>query len=494
MREMNNEKKARRLLLRLGALALSGVLVWQVVSQPVSQMIGALAESDGPLSKIYGILSESVGEPTTADDYYELANISIGQGEYEKALTELETARSLIPVPEAAEQPETGADGGEQKQTLVGVVESNQKQTEVGDSEAETEPILDENQLFMAELWLKTASVNILMGNVEAAQTALESCLAINTDEAQALLLRAQLAVNDGEYTSAMADLEKYLELTPADVNARLTLAQLQEGLGQYAAAIASYERLGELAPADESHQLNALRCRFLNGEYEAAIAGFDAYKERHAEDETDAFGGIADFLRAASLMQLSDYAAAVEGFEMAIAAGYDKASCLEQITMCSFETGDYNRVLSTGEELLAMENAAVAAPELVYQRMGISSMRLEDYEGALAYMDLAKEIAPQLEGNEYYRGVCLLSLGRDAEAVEAFSASIESNYLPQFCYYNRGVCYVELLEYEKAIEDMAMTLESGDDPDLIAAAKDILWQLASYFEQTAVPETTDAN
>lgn len=165
---------------------------------------------------------------------------------------------------------------------------------------------------------------------------------------------------------------------------------------------------------------------------------------------------------------------------------------CLEQITLCSFENGEYEKVISAGNELFGLESAIVSAPELVYQRMGISAMRLGDYESALTSMDKAAEYDPALEGNDYYRGVCLLSLQRPGEAVEAFTASIEQNYLPQFCYYNRGVCYVDLLEYDKAIDDMAMTLESGDDADLIAAAKDILWQFAEYFDQLSAAEAAE--
>jgi len=110
--------------------------------------------------------------------------------------------------------------------------------------------------------------------------------------------------------------------------------------------------------------------------------------------------------------------------------------------------------------------------------------------ESSEALVDMAIEmlsesmrINDQLGGNAYYRGVALLSLEKYEEAIADFTKSIEQQFLPQFCYYNRGVCYVQLLDYEKAIEDMGMTLSSGSDEGLIAAAKDILWQLASYYQ-----------
>jgi len=87
------------------------------------------------------------------------------------------------------------------------------------------------------------------------------------------------------------------------------------------------------------------------------------------------------------------------------------------------------------------------------------------------------------LIGNAYYRGVSLLALERQQEAIEDFTRSIEQGYLVQFCYYNRGVCHVQLLDYESALDDMEATLTSGDEKSLKDAATNILWQLAQYYE-----------
>ncbi|MBR3874005.1 MAG: tetratricopeptide repeat protein [Clostridia bacterium] len=435
MSEINQKNNHWGKALRIVAFTVAMVMVLHIVAPSTLQVLYAFAEENTTLARIYGILSDNAVEPTTAEDYYERANISIGQQKFDQALEELDKARSLT-----------------------------------------------EDKVLQAELWLRTASVHALLGNLEQGKAALDECLATKPDATQALLLRAQIAIEMGTPKAAAADYISYLELVPGDTASRLTLAQLLESIASYKEASAQYAKLYELNPADEAHQLNAMRCLFLAGEYEEALKGFDQYIALHENDEQDGFGGIAVFLRAASLMQLGRYDEAAEGFEKAIEAGYDKMACLEQITLCCFETANYDRVVSAGEELLA--NATLTAPETVLQRMALSRMRQSNYEDALVWFDRIKEIQPAMEGNEYYRGVCLLTLNRQAEAVEAFTASIESGYLLQFCYYNRGVCYVDLLEYEKAIEDMALTLESGDDPDLIAAAKDILWQLAAYFEQ----------
>lgn len=430
-------------VLRASALALAVVLIWQIASPSMLYVVGALAEEGSALSKIYGLLSESAGEPTTAEDYYEQANISIGQRAYDKALGELETARGLA----------------------------------------------GENGTLLAELWLKTASVYILNGRMEDAEIALDESLKLNEASSQGLLLRAQIKIEKTDYRSAIEDLRKYLEIVESDSNTRLTLAQLLESTTDYRSASAEYQKLYEQLPADESHLLNSLRCKFLAGEYEESLEAFDAYIA--TQKDSSPYLPIAEFLRAASLMQLGRYDEAADGFASAHAHGYDEASCYEQMVMCYFECEAYEKVIEYGNKLIEME-AALNAPDAFYQRMGASLIQMEQHESALEHLTKSMELNPELSGNAYYRGVSLLALKRYEEAVKDFTTSIDQGFLTQFCYYNRGVCYVQLLEYEKAIDDMGMTLTSGEDPALQEAAKDILWQLAAYFEKSQASKTTN--
>ena len=151
--------------LRMAALSLAVVMVWQIVSPSMLRIIGALAEEGSALSRIYGILSENTDEPTTAQDYYELANISIGQRAYDKALGELEEARKLADA----------ADKG-----------------------------------LLAELHLKSASVYVLMSQKDKAKQHLDEAIALDGKYAQARMLRAQLAIENGE-SAAAAEVIKWI-------------------------------------------------------------------------------------------------------------------------------------------------------------------------------------------------------------------------------------------------------------------------------------------
>lgn len=437
---MNEERKSNiGNALRIGALVLAIVLLWQVVIPTAAQMINE-HKRNAAASAQTATLPQGTAE---AEEAYRLANEAIEAEDYDTALTRLDEAIQAIYA-------------------------------------AETQ---SSNTALLAELWLKTASLQILKDEPNEALTSLNTALEYNSDEENALLLRAQLYIENGDSINAIADLTAYTEIIENDTTYRQTLAELLEQEGDYKGAAEQYGALDALSDDDGAFILNKARCLFLYGDYEGAIAGFDEYKARIAENEADPYGGIADFLRAACYMQTEDYENAADGFELALELGFDKASCLEQAVLCRFETGEYESVILLGEELSALEDTSSVSMELIYQQMGIAAMRLEENERALEYLSRAEELDGALEGNDYFMGLCLLSLGRTEEAAQSFTESILSGYLQQYCYYNRGVCYVDMLEYDKAAEDMRMTVEAGDDEELVAAAQDILEQLEKHSE-----------
>ena len=330
----------------------------------------------------------------------------------------------------------------------------------------------------LAQLCLKTASVYVMCGDKDRANQLLDRTLELNEASPEALLLKAQLALEEGDSQKALEGLESVLALDPEDTDTRLTLAQLHENLNDYPAAAAEYERLYEMQSSDESHYLNALRCSSLSGNDEETLAKFDRYLDQTGQDS--AFYPVALFLRAACVMQLGRPEEAEEGFRAAMDLGYDEGACMEQIMLCTFDRGEYQQTAEYGELLLETE-AKLITPELVYQRLGASMMMLERYEEAVQYLDEAEQLELELTGNAYYRGVSLLALHRYDEAAADFSKSIEQGFLTQFCYYNRGVCCVQLLDYEKAAQDMEMTLTSGQDAELIEAAQGIILQIEEY-------------
>lgn len=446
----NNENKQLKWhhLIQTTALILVVVLIFPIVSPSLVQLVSVIAEENPALSRIYGMLADTIDEPETSDDYYELANIAIGQNELDKALEHLEKARELA------------------------------------------DP---ENKVLISEMWLKSASVYALKNDYESALPCLNSAIEINPAASQALLLRAQILIDGGKIEGACRDLEAYIALNPADTTTWITLAQLYESIGKFAEAKAEYEALYSAQPESQSHLLNALRCGFLNGEYETSVGAFDEYLTANPEADAQ-YRSIAAFLKAASLMQLARYEEAVAAYEAAIAEGYDQATCYEQMVISSFEMNDFEGTIKYGEKMTEL-GLECASPDVFNQRMGAAMMQLTRYEEAVQYLDKSIALNESLVGNYYYRGVSNLALSNHEAAIADFTKSIEQNFLTQFCYYNRGVCYVQMVNYEAAIEDLGMTLTAGEDESLIKAAKDILWQLAAYYEnQTAAEDQTEVS
>ena len=430
MTENNTEKSRWSLPLRILAMVLAAALFCSLVMPSVT---GVRSSGNRQESAAEEIQNEEVQTQSPAEAYNLLADLAISEEKYQEAAGYLERALEL------------------------------------------SEGLEDEA---LSLLCLKTASVYVLCGNRDRAKQLLDRTLELNEASLEALLLNAQLALEEGDSRKAMEALERYVELAPEDLNTRLSLARLYESLNDYSAAMTEYDLLYEKQSSDESHYLNALRCSFLSGNYEEALGKFDRYLEKTSQDSD--YYSVALFLRAACVMQLGRLDEAEEGFRQAIDFGYDEGACIEQIMLCSFERGEYQQTAQYGVELLET-GARLNTPELMYQRLGASMMLLERYEEAVKYLDEAEALGLELTGNAYYRGVSLLALHRYEEAAADFTTSIEQGFLTQFCYYNRGVCYVQLLDYDKAAQDMEMTLASGQDAELIEAAQGIILQIEEY-------------
>lgn len=217
----------------LSVTILSTVLFTQ--SHAVYGFASVLAEGGDPLSRIYALLQSEISDPESYDDYYQLASIAIGKGEYDTALRHLDQCMAL-----AAEDDDAA----------------------------------------LADLWLKKASIYILQNDAESALSALSGVLEHDPSSSQALLLRAQVELDRLDYVGAAGDLESYLKLVPGDVSTRSSLALIYERLERFQDAAACYDSIYALTPEDDSARLNALRSLFLAGDYEKALDGFDAYLE----------------------------------------------------------------------------------------------------------------------------------------------------------------------------------------------------------------------
>ncbi len=83
--------------------------------------------------------------------------------------------------------------------------------------------------------------------------------LAVNPDDAEALVHRGWLFLQEKKWPAAIADLDRRLRLRPDDADACCLLAEAYHGVGNMAGALAAINRLLERAPEDRD-------ARFLRG------------------------------------------------------------------------------------------------------------------------------------------------------------------------------------------------------------------------------------
>ena len=424
---------------------LAGVLAVVLCASTLTNIAGFYAEGEDPLSRIQDSILEAEDEPSlTAADYAKRAEEEIGEQNYDAALEDLESARSLT-------DPEDG--------TTLGA------------------------------LWLQSAAICYLREEYASSREYTDQALLCDPSSAQAYLLRAQLCLEEGNALDAVTALETYISMEPTDFSSKIYLAQLYEEAERYADAEALYEQLSSEQPEDDTHRINALRCAFLLGDYEKAQSGFDAYLADEAKADSE-YRGLAAFLSAASAMQLGQYASAVAKFREAADAGYETAVCYEQMTACAFEAGEYETVVAIADEIA--QNGWQMTDEASFRRyVGVSLLQLERFEEAVEALTKSVEADASEPESRYYRGVALLMLERCSEAAEDFTAAIEQNYRTQYSYYNRGVCRIGTENYEGAHSDFTAAM-NGSDAELARTAGDVVQQIGEYLESLEAEEQTD--
>ena len=307
---IQNEKKIhtgrppvyKRLWFRLTAFLLAVIMVFSIWAGGAIQIrIQARSEQDAAgqylinntdyvQSGELGRLEEKVQsyfEPSTIEDYYRLAGTQIGAGEYEAALTNIETCLELYP----------------------------------GN---------DETLYF--DLLLKQGCLHVLLGQYEQAVAALEQVLLEDPEQADAYLVLAQIYSETGNYQGLIPVLGEYLKLKPEDSDIRVVLAQVLFQEGAYEQAIGEYEQLRQMETlADSMGQI-----QFLEALAYIQLADYTAAKELllNLPESEERIAGSAYYLGVCYLSE-EDYEAgeiqftsALEVGEMVQLASYSRAVC----------------------------------------------------------------------------------------------------------------------------------------------------------------------
>lgn len=422
---------------RVWAVCLSAVLLCMMLV-PV---FGSAEEDSTEMERIFGILEERVQEPTTFDDYDKLATMAYARGDYDLALQYLDDCIELA----------EGYDGT------------------------------------LGALYTQKGAIYLQQNKLDEAKEALDTAESYLPNGSQLLFLRGKVQIEQGKYTAAIQDLERYVEMLPENSEAWTLLATAYTATNETAKATEAEEKAAEMAEHPENATLTSARQNLLDGSLESALAGFNMYLE--AAEDTD---GEIHFLRAATRMQLGQIEDAIADLEIALALNYaEPAVCYEYLSSCYFVMNNYEKVIETGKQCIAL-NSDIPAYDTLYQRMGIAAMSLGDLVQAETYFGDSMEANVDLAGNLFYSGLTKMGLAKYEEAIADFTASIEKEELVQRCVYNRALCHIQAGDVNAGVSDLETAMTMTDDADVSQAAEDLLWQLALQYMQTQTTETTE--
>lgn len=244
----------------------------------------------------------------------------------------------------------------------------------------------------------------------------MDALLARNAAHQEALLLRAVIAVENGEPAAATKLLDRLVELRPDYIEAHVTLGHARLDLGLPNEAMRAFRAAVHLRP-DFASAHNGLGIAFQKiGQWPAARAAYQralALQPDYAEAWTN-LGSV--------LWSMGELDHALAAHREALARRPDYAIAYANLGTTLRAAG------RLPEAIAAFREALARAPNLAAAHNDLGTVLRETGQAAeaLASFDRALALAPANAGALYNRGVALSDLDRLAEAETALRRSIE--------------------------------------------------------------------
>ena len=323
-----------------------------------------------------------------------------------------------------------------------------------------------------AELWMKRACLEALMGSYSDAQASLSAMFDLGYSAPEAYLLRGQIYYQQGQLVLVEKDFAVYVDERPEDLQMCAALGEIAYANTHYVRAIQCYSTVLEHPESDYYSSGMLLRraaCYLQSQSDELGVADCTAYLSLEGTGD-----GSALFLRGAQSAALGVDKFALADFVSAAEAGYSRESiCYEQAAGCAYRLGLYDACLTYGEKAFSVMGG-ITQPAPLYELMGLSCLSNQSASDAIRWFDLALDAEPGFTEVAYFRGVAQMSGGDFEKAVTDFTAAIDGGINVQACYYNRGVCYVSLKQTQAGLDDLTLAAQ-GEDADIASQAQELL-------------------
>lgn len=291
-----------------------------------------------------------------------------------------------------------------------------------------------------------------------------------HTDE---LLRLAGACYQLGQYERALGHYNRALERGPSDVQALINRAVVNCDLGNYQAALRDLERA---LKAEESSWAYLYR---------------GLIQERLGEPKR----ALENYSRAIRLDPQFVEAYYLRGLLFAKTEEYDKAF-QDQSRVLEFDTENARAYTARGVVRAALgenewalkdlDKGCTLAPrssEAFYHR-GLVRARLEMPSDAVSDLRFALELDPQLDAAYLALGDVYAATGDHWQAIDNYDRAIELDPQSGTAYYARGQARVALREFERAIADYSRVLELDAGRAEILASRGEAYEKLGEFEQ----------
>ena len=310
-----------------------------------------------------------------------------------------------------------------------------------------------------ADLLLKQACIDVIQGDNDMALFALDACLSVQPEMAEAYLIRTQIYTSAGDFDQAIVNLEKYIELSGDDALYE-TVAQLHEANGDMALAEEAYDKFVGVAGENAEAGYQAGIYRMENGKYAEAIQAFEAY----TDDEVLGAGALYNI--GICSMNMGDYAGAVEAFSACEEKGGSFSGLYYNRGVCALMSSSWETAVADFEKSIETEPFAADAR----YNMGICQMQLDKYEEAIATFDAIigegeeeNTAAYASAGVYFYKALCEAAIGNLEDALADYTVCIDNGYDLAQSYYQRAQVYGAMGDTENQNSDLQNSLKNAN-------------------------------
>lgn len=282
----------------------------------------------------------------------------------------------------------------------------------------------------------------------------LSACGGSTSDEtpldAAHFLNLARGEVDVGEYVLAATLLDQALALEPENMDAILLKAQVLEAQNDFLGAALAWDRVTELDASSFGALMSSADNYMKGGQTELSIDAYGAALVQRP-DHAPAYAG-----RGAVRRSDGDAAGAVADLNRAIELNPSLSAAFRERGLAHFALQDTESAFSDLETALSLDSLDA----LAYASRGVIYASEGQFPQAIGDLDQALRLQPDNAGHYGNRGAAYGSLGRHVDAIRDFSAAIELAPNESLHYVGRGQGYLELSQVARADADFQSAIE----------------------------------